>query len=291
MTSNVRYSRKKFHHPWQIVGLCVLIAVILVVLTFLGIYLAGYRYLRKTTEDGYIKFFGKVNDTFTAGTGTLYYSDGSSAKIDFTNSTITYDNGSVYEGTILELQRNGNGKMTFANGDVYEGSFLADEISGKGIYIYINGDVYVGEFVNGKKHGQGKYTFAADGSYYEGAFDNDTKHGEGTYVGADGSSYVGSYRYDLKHGHGTYVFENGDVYEGNFIDDIRSGSGKYTWAESGDTYEGEFYNNLMNGWGKYTWAAGRVYEGVFENGVIVRVEIPDTTTDPETTETTSPEEP
>ena len=28
----------------------------------------------------------------------------------------------------------------------------------------------------------------------------------------------------------------------------------------------------MNGYGLYTWAEGRMYAGVFENGVIVRVE-------------------
>ena len=29
---------------------------------------------------------------------------------------------------------------------------------------------------------------------------------------------------------------------------------------------------MMNGWGTYQWAAGRVYEGLFKNGVIVRVD-------------------
>ena len=41
---------------------------------------------------------------------------------------------------------------------------------------------------------------------------------------------------------------------------------------SGDVYTGEFQNNMMNGWGTYKWAAGRVYEGLFKNGVIVRVD-------------------
>jgi hypothetical protein len=41
----------------------------------------------------------------------------------------------------------------------------------------------------------------------------------------------------------------------------------------------------MNGWGKYTWAEGRTYEGVFRNGVIVRIE-PEI---PETPETEDPQ--
>ncbi|MBR6915727.1 MAG: 2-isopropylmalate synthase, partial [Clostridia bacterium] len=41
---------------------------------------------------------------------------------------------------------------------------------------------------------------------------------------------------------------------------------------NGEKYEGGFRGNLMNGKGVYTFPGGRVYDGYFENGVIVRTD-------------------
>ena len=43
-------------------------------------------------------------------------------------------------------------------------------------------------------------------------------------------------------------------------------------GSNGETYEGEFRFNTLNGEGTYTWPSGRVYQGVFENGLIIRVD-------------------
>lgn len=90
--------------------------------------------------------------------------------IDIKTSTVTYSNGSVYEGALINLQRNGKGRMTNANKDVYTGDFVNDRQTGTGTIAYSNGDIYEGGFVDGKKQGYGKYTRAKDGSVYRGLF-------------------------------------------------------------------------------------------------------------------------
>lgn len=273
--TDAQNSRKKYHKPIHVIGAALAIAAGLLLLTILILYIIGFRYLTSQSESGKIKFFGRVDSSGTPVSGTLYYPDGLKAEVNSKDSTLKYSDGSLYEGSLTKLKKTGNGKMSFPNGDVYIGSFDNDMINGSGEYTYSNGDTYEGEFKNGRKHGQGKYTFASDGSYYEGSFAEDAKSGQGKFVQADGSVYEGSYENDVKNGMGRFTFSNGDTYEGNFVNDLRTGNGKYVWAENGDTYEGEFLNNMMHGWGKYTWSAGRFYEGVFENGVIVRIETPE----------------
>ena len=282
MVREQKHAKSPRHSVGYILMVTFLLSVFLVILTFAALYFSGIRYLKKNFDDGsYVKFLGKVDDFGAPVSGKLYYSDGSTAKINIKDSTVTYSGGTVYRGPLVDLQRNGNGTVTFANGDSYTGSFVNDKLTGKGTYIFANGDTYEGDFKNGKKDGYGKYTVNADGSVYEGDFKNDAKHGNGTYTWADGSSYRGIYYNDLKHGNGVFTFANGDIYTGQFVSDVRTGVGTYLWADSGDCYEGEFLNNLMNGWGTYTWSSGRIYEGLFQNGVIVRVDnTPTTPSDP-----------
>ena len=237
---------------------------------FAAIYASGLRYIKLNTEiGGYVKFFGTVDSEGKPYKGDLYYSDGTTAKVDMLNHTVTFSNKDVYTGSLnSSLRMEGEGKLEYSTGDVYEGAFSAGVISGHGIFSYANGDVYEGEFANGMKCGKGTYTWF-DGSSYEGDFVDDRKDGFGVYRWADGSTYSGGYKNELKEGTGTYRFANGDVYSGDFSADARTGFGTYTWA-NGDEYVGEFYDNEMNGEGEYRFASGRVYTGTFENGIIVR---------------------
>lgn len=187
MVNGMKYKRKKHYSTAFVITVTLLVSVFLVIVTFLGIYLSGIRYLKKSFNDGsYIKFFGKVDKDGYPISGKLYYSDGNRAEIDIKTSTVTYSNGTVYEGMLVNLQKNGNGKIIYSNGDIYVGTFVNDKLTGHGVYTFSNGDTYEGDFVNGKKHGYGKYTRAQDNSTYEGYFKNGAKHGEGTYTWADG---------------------------------------------------------------------------------------------------------
>lgn len=268
----------------------IIIAVILLVITILAVLIAGYRY---TTDDG-IKFVGK-SEGGQPISGTINYPDGSSATLDYLNSTILYDNGDVYVGGISGVNRNGNGKMTFAaTGDVYEGLFVDDKMTGNGKMTYANGDVYEGSMVDSKKHGYGKFTFA-NGNSYEGTYEQDVMSGYGIFIWSSGARYEGYFADDVKDGQGKMTFANGDVYEGQFARDMRNGSGLYTWGSNDTTYSGTFRNNLMdtrlvdengnfivNADGTYEHGAvgyyttvseegKKTYKGYFEEGKIVAV--------------------
>jgi len=43
---------------------------------------------------------------------------------------ITFKNGSIYEGEILNRMPDGKGKLTFPDGSVYEGEFLSGKRHG-----------------------------------------------------------------------------------------------------------------------------------------------------------------
>ena len=269
-TAPRRKRPKKHLSTAQILLYTFIAALICVVLVCAAIYASGLRYIKLNTEiGGYVKFFGTVDADGNPYRGDLYYSDGTTAKVDMLNHKVTFSNGDIYTGALnTSLRMEGEGKLEYNTGDVYEGTFEAGVISGEGIFTYANGDVYKGSFSDGMKNGSGIYTWF-DGSSYTGDFVDDKKEGWGVYVWSDGSSYTGEYKNELKDGTGTYRFANGDVYSGTFVADARTGQGTYTWA-NGDEYIGNFEDNEMNGTGTYRFASGRTFEGSFEDGVLVR---------------------
>ena len=60
--------------------------------------------------------------------------------------TATYADGTVYKGSFVAGQREGQGEITMPDGFRYVGQWKAGEIDGKGIATYPNGDVYEGTF-------------------------------------------------------------------------------------------------------------------------------------------------
>ena len=261
---------KKHLSTGQILLFTLILALLCVVGVFAMFYLSGLRYIKINTEiGGYVKFFGTVDAENAPYRGDLYYSDGSTAKVDMLNHRVTFSGGDVYEGSLnYALRMDGEGVLRYATGDVYSGTFKDGVISGEGTFAYVNGDKYVGTFTDGKKEGEGVYTWF-DGSAYDGHFSADQKNGFGTYRWSDGSYYTGTYVNDLKEGTGTYHYANGDLYSGTFSKDARSGQGTYTWA-NGDEYVGNFTDNEMNGHGTYRFASGRTFDGTFKDGALVR---------------------
>jgi hypothetical protein len=70
---------------------------------------------------------------------------------------ITFNNGSVYEGMLVNSRLHGQGRLRFASGAEYEGGFFQGKFSGPGRMVYQNGDTYEGNFKDGLKEGFGKY--------------------------------------------------------------------------------------------------------------------------------------
>ena len=73
---------------------------------------------------------------------------------------VTFSNGDIYVGQIMDGERCGKGTYYFSNGERYEGFFRNNNRHGVGTYFYTNGDFERGSFENGKKNGPFIYTFA-----------------------------------------------------------------------------------------------------------------------------------
>ena len=87
------------------------------------------------------------------------------------------------------------GKLDYDDGSFYEGEMLNGLPDGTGVLVYSNGDRYEGAFIAGEKSGTGKY-FWENGDYYIGSFEFDTLHGSGTYYYNDGVTFRGVWAYD-----------------------------------------------------------------------------------------------
>ena len=114
----------------------------------------------------------------------------------------------IYEGSMRDGKRHGQGTVTFSNGQRYEGEWRDDKEHGRGTYAFSQGDRYEGEWRDGKRHGRGTYTFA-DGARYEGEWRDDKRHGQGTHTFADGGRKEGEWR-DNSLYNGVSIHPDGD---------------------------------------------------------------------------------
>ncbi|MBP5445957.1 MAG: hypothetical protein J6Y28_07285 [Acholeplasmatales bacterium] len=73
---------------------------------------------------------------------------------------VTFSNGDIYVGQVMDGERCGKGTYYFANGERYEGFFRNNNRHGVGTYFYTNGDFERGSFESGKKNGPFIYTFS-----------------------------------------------------------------------------------------------------------------------------------
>ena len=73
---------------------------------------------------------------------------------------VTFANGDIYVGQVMDGERCGKGTYYFASGERYEGFFRNNNRHGVGTYFYTNGDFERGSFENGKKNGPFIYTFS-----------------------------------------------------------------------------------------------------------------------------------
>ena len=93
----------------------------------------------------------------------------------------SYQDGSRYEGELINEKRNGKGIYRYANNDCFVGDWKDDRFHGRGYYIFLNGERYEGDLTEGLKQGKGSY-FYSNGNSYVGDYQRDKKHGQGTYT-------------------------------------------------------------------------------------------------------------
>ena len=159
----------------------------------------------------------------------------------------------------------GLGTISYPDGSLYQGQTKNGLFHGKGRMTHANGDIYQGHWKNGKANGFGVY-IDKSGSMYEGNWFDDQYHGKGTETWNFGAiKYTGDFVEGQKTGHGRFEF-GGNWYEGDFVDGQFHGHGKYFFAESQKVYEGEFNENNITGKGVMTWPDQSRYEGEFVNG-------------------------
>lgn len=160
---------------------------------------------------------------------------------------ITYENGTEYEGNIVENKSSKDfeqpilfGNFIFPNGDKYEGSVGK---RAEGTYTHQNGVKYKGQFYKLAKSGNGIQSFPS------------------------GTIYEGMFKENMYHGKGNINFLNGDNYNGTFNNGKRNHIGKYSYP-SGETVIGDWQNDMLHGNARYQFTNGKKIISAFENNAI-----------------------
>ena len=199
---------------------------------------------------------------------------------------ITWDNGDVYDGTLVKGRREGKGLFIWANGQRFEGDWVQDTPLGQGKMQFANGNRYDGDVVAGIPQGTGRMQYAS-GDDYSGRLHAGVPDGRGTYTWKNGQTFDGEWKAERPNGQGTLKFANGNVFEGTVVNGVPHGQGKlafvtgelYTGAvvqgepegqgsfswPNGDQYVGLWKAGKKHGQGVFTWSSGERWEGVYEN--------------------------
>uniref|UniRef100_UPI00358EAA8A MORN repeat-containing protein 3-like n=1 Tax=Myxine glutinosa TaxID=7769 RepID=UPI00358EAA8A len=160
-------------------------------------------------------------------------------------------------------------------GHRYVGEWHNDLKHGQGVLVAgKSGFVYTGNWRKGKRDGEGRLTFQRDKHsriqvVYIGEWRMGLRHGRGTnfHVGTR-ERYDGQWLFGQRSGWGKMTYANGSVYKGEWKKDKCNGDGLLLQA-NGDRYEGGWRNGEKHGPGQYFFcAAGRVYEGFWEGGLL-----------------------
>jgi len=218
-------------------------------------------------------------------------------KIRHGKGTLTYPNGSKYEGVWKDDKQHGHGIFTTPDGEICEGEWRDGIENGNGTKIYPSGSKYVGEWKNGNEHGQGTMTFP-DGSKYEGEWKDGKEH-EGTLTNSDGIGFPVTQDYFDELNELTGSIENinqtlesftekleevisttdesadeissrhihptvsSEVWRHRVKRYVRPNVSKY--YSGGKRYEGEYKDNKKHGQGVLIYPSGSKYVGKFKD--------------------------
>ncbi len=232
------------------------------------------------------QYIGEFYENYLIGTGKIIYSNGNIKEGEFINGKLNGQGKiidkvqNVYsEGTFKNDELDGEGKIIHDGGlFVLEGIFKDNKLS-KGTItdpiVIQSGDFNHLELINGKK------LFKESGNYDEGEFTNG-KLTKGTSVLNGFNVRKGTFIDGKLNGDGSLKdLTNNILYIGTFVNDkLKQGMMKVpsiklthllnTNLKDHILYEGSFENNLLNGKGKVTYENGRVEEGEYFNGLLIK---------------------
>ena len=120
--------------------------------------LTGYGRISNGSGDFYE---GGLKNHRLHGKGVMRFSDGRVFEGKYSNGQMyqgkmTYQDGSMYDGSWLDGTRHGHGKCIFVDNSEYEGEFREGDFHGQGQMTWNDGGFYVGEWRDGEMHGSGK---------------------------------------------------------------------------------------------------------------------------------------
>ena len=128
-------------------------------------------------ENG-ILYEGEIDQGAYNGQGTIVWAGGDTYTGQWKdgqyhgNGKITYANGGWSEGVFENgTLANGRCKAIYEDGTRYEGDMVNGAFDGQGTIVWASGDSYTGSFVNGQFHGYGTYIWA-DGNSVSGTWNN-----------------------------------------------------------------------------------------------------------------------
>lgn len=158
--------------------------------------------------------------------------------------------------------------VSYENGDLYLGDVLNDVPEGQGMLLYSDGQVYMGSFKNGELDGRGRLEIPGVG-IYSGSFKEGVYEGYGRMEFSNGDVYEGTFKNGVPHVFGKYISAvNQTIYEGQFYEGRSHGFGQLTF-QNGAVYKGQFSQNQAHGEGKFTVPTGQTLKGTFNNGHLV----------------------
>ncbi len=141
---------------------------------------------------------GNLNGSLHEGRGIFIDANGGYIKTSWANGVVSGDavyetvDGETFKGT-FENNEPVEGTLTYPDGSRYQGPFADGLPSGQGILVTADGGTFFGGFVAGELHGAGRYV-DADGVVFQGNFVNDNPDGELTVTKADGTVVTGVFK-------------------------------------------------------------------------------------------------
>lgn len=120
--------------------------------------LTGYGRLSNGSGDNYE---GQLKNDHFHGYGVMQFDngrifEGTYIKGQMVQGKMTYQDGSIYDGSWVNCARHGRGKCIFGDGSIYEGGFKAGHFHGHGKMTWNDGGYYIGDWFEGQMHGQGR---------------------------------------------------------------------------------------------------------------------------------------
>ena len=176
-----------------------------------------------------------------------YESKSGIGKIIFKND-VTYE-GFVKHGILHNENPEQPCKITFPDGTVYTGTIINNEITGEGKYTFNDGSIYEGSLLNGLRHGEGMFK-TNDGIYYKGGWKNGLKNGKGKIIQGN-MELEGEWINDILSGKCRIKWKSGNLFDGILLNNKMNGNGYMVWYNKNEKYTGMWKDNLQNGYGVY----------------------------------------